>query len=256
MDDLGDDDDDGDADDSPTAPYMRQDSLKGKSDPESSQGAGPKLGPSEVRSTLVSQALPTHPPRSTTDRTFIYRGHCQTHRRLSQYPPTVIPNLMHPAAALSVHHHRTSRSLQILESVSGWMTTRVRRRHPSQACSLLDQILTPRSLVLVPTVRVHSHRHHPFRPLHTNRASSLASARIFRQRWRPAAPAAYTRPHRFRRPRLREREVAWAPLPCNTCCHPMDRLDIHIHHGSHSPISGRAPRICSRTCLDPRVGAG
>jgi len=48
MDDLGDDDDDGDADDSPTAQYIRQDSLKGKSDPESSQVARPKLEPPEI----------------------------------------------------------------------------------------------------------------------------------------------------------------------------------------------------------------
>ncbi|KAI0248758.1 hypothetical protein BJV78DRAFT_770277 [Lactifluus subvellereus] len=40
---MGDDDDDGDADDSPTAQYTRQDSLKSKSNPESGQVAGVKL---------------------------------------------------------------------------------------------------------------------------------------------------------------------------------------------------------------------
>ena len=54
MDDMGDDDDDGDADDSPTAQYIRQDSLKGKNDPEGSQVARPKLEPPEVRLILVS----------------------------------------------------------------------------------------------------------------------------------------------------------------------------------------------------------
>lgn len=54
MDDVGDDDDDGDADDSPVAQYIRQDSLKGKSDPETSQVARPKLEPPEVRLILVS----------------------------------------------------------------------------------------------------------------------------------------------------------------------------------------------------------
>jgi hypothetical protein len=47
-----DDDDDGDADDSPV---MRHDSLKGKTDPESSLVPRSKREVSEVRSTLVSQ---------------------------------------------------------------------------------------------------------------------------------------------------------------------------------------------------------
>jgi hypothetical protein len=49
-----DDDDDADADDSPVLPYVRHDSLKGKSDPEGSQVAGSKREVSEVRSMLVS----------------------------------------------------------------------------------------------------------------------------------------------------------------------------------------------------------
>jgi len=48
MDDLGDDDDDGDADDSPTAQYARRDSLKSKSDPESIHVAPPKLEAPEI----------------------------------------------------------------------------------------------------------------------------------------------------------------------------------------------------------------
>jgi hypothetical protein len=64
MDDMGDDDDDGDADDSPTAQYVRQDSLKGKSDPEGSQVTvtRPKLEPPDVRSILVSEPLLISPP--------------------------------------------------------------------------------------------------------------------------------------------------------------------------------------------------
>jgi hypothetical protein len=58
---MGDDDDDGDADDSPTAPYARQDSLKGKMIPESSQAVGETLEGSEVRSMLVSSPILTHP---------------------------------------------------------------------------------------------------------------------------------------------------------------------------------------------------
>jgi hypothetical protein len=54
MDDMGDEDDDGDADDSPTAQYIRQDSLKGKNDSEGGQVARPKLEPPEVRSILLS----------------------------------------------------------------------------------------------------------------------------------------------------------------------------------------------------------
>jgi hypothetical protein len=58
IDDMGDDDDDGDADDSPTVPYARQDSLKGKMIPESSQAVGETLEGSEVRSMLVSSPNP------------------------------------------------------------------------------------------------------------------------------------------------------------------------------------------------------
>jgi hypothetical protein len=50
-----DDDDDGDADDSPVLQYMRPDSLKGKSDPESSLVPRSKREVVEVRSMLVSQ---------------------------------------------------------------------------------------------------------------------------------------------------------------------------------------------------------
>ncbi|KAI9440993.1 hypothetical protein H4582DRAFT_1940805 [Lactarius indigo] len=42
LDDMGDDDDDADADDSPTASYMRHDSLKGKSIPDSGKSSGAK----------------------------------------------------------------------------------------------------------------------------------------------------------------------------------------------------------------------
>jgi MADS-box transcription factor len=49
-----DDDDDGDAEDSPVLQYLRHDSLKGKSDPESSLVPRPKRELPEVRSTLVS----------------------------------------------------------------------------------------------------------------------------------------------------------------------------------------------------------
>ena len=50
-----DDDDDGDADDSPVLQYLRPDSLKGKSDPESSLVPRSKREVPEVRSMLVSQ---------------------------------------------------------------------------------------------------------------------------------------------------------------------------------------------------------
>jgi hypothetical protein len=59
MDDMGDDDDDGDADDSPTGQYIQQDTMKGKSDPEGSQVARPKLETPEVRSVLVVWSLLT-----------------------------------------------------------------------------------------------------------------------------------------------------------------------------------------------------
>ena len=59
---MGDDDDDGDADDSPTTQYIQQDTLKGKCDPEGSQVTRPKLEMPEVRPMLFSRPLLTYPP--------------------------------------------------------------------------------------------------------------------------------------------------------------------------------------------------
>ena len=50
-----DDDDDGDADDSPVLQYLHPDSLKGKTDPESSLVPRSKREVPEVRSMLISQ---------------------------------------------------------------------------------------------------------------------------------------------------------------------------------------------------------
>jgi hypothetical protein len=113
-----DDDDDGDAEDSPVLQYLRHDTLKEKSDPESSQVAGSKREVPEVRSTLVSQSFPTHPCRSTIGNISATRGYSPRRRRLSLSPPTVIPNLMRPAAAFLVHRHLMPGNLQTHESVS------------------------------------------------------------------------------------------------------------------------------------------
>jgi hypothetical protein len=59
---MGDDDDDGEAEDSPTAQYMQQDTMKGKSDPEGSQVTRPKLETPEVCLILVSWPLLTYSP--------------------------------------------------------------------------------------------------------------------------------------------------------------------------------------------------
>ena len=83
MDDLGDDDDDGDADDSPTVPYARNDGLKGKVIPQSSQVVGEKLEGSEVRSMLASSPMLTHPPKAD------YRSHLHLPASISAPAPTL-----------------------------------------------------------------------------------------------------------------------------------------------------------------------
>ncbi|KAF8268844.1 hypothetical protein EI94DRAFT_1576407, partial [Lactarius quietus] len=79
LDDMGEDDDDVDADDSPTAPYIRHDGIKGKSIPDSGKpsGAKPKTTP-EVRPAFafasyfclthpsIPGRLPSPPPRNGT----------------------------------------------------------------------------------------------------------------------------------------------------------------------------------------------
>jgi hypothetical protein len=82
---MADDDDDGDADDSPTVQYTHQDSLKGKTIPESGQTVGSKLEGLEVSSMLVSPPLLTHPP-SQTD----YRSHLHLPGSISA-PSTTLP---------------------------------------------------------------------------------------------------------------------------------------------------------------------
>jgi hypothetical protein len=59
---MGDDDDDGEAEDSPTAQYIQQDTMKSKSDPEGSQVTRPKLETPEVCLILVSCPLLTYSP--------------------------------------------------------------------------------------------------------------------------------------------------------------------------------------------------
>jgi hypothetical protein len=246
-----DDDDDGDADDSPVMQYMRHDSLKGKSDPESSQVAGLKREGPQVRSTLVSQPLPTYPCRSTIGHISTTRAHNPRRHRLSPSPLTVIPSLMQPVAELPVHRHLMAGNLQIHESVSRWMSTRVQHRHPSRARLPLDQIPishNPRVL----SIRAYSPRHHFCHRRHTNQDTFRASARTFRQQRCIVAPAvAYICQHRFRHPRRQDLARVLLLYPC---CQLMGRLGTH--HGSHSPISGRALMTCSRTCLDPRAEAG
>jgi len=64
LDDVGDDDDEGDADDPPKGPYGRHDGTKGKSIPESGKPWGPKPeATSEVRPAFTSyrQLYLTHP---------------------------------------------------------------------------------------------------------------------------------------------------------------------------------------------------
>ena len=244
-----DDDDDGDAEDSPVLQYLRHDSLKGKSDPESSQVAGSKREVPEVRSTLVSQSLSAHPCRSTIGNISATRRHSPRRHRLSPSPPTVIPNLTHPAVAFPVHRHLMPGNLQIHESVSRWMSTRVQHRHPYLACSLLDPILIshiPRVL----SIRAYNLQRHFSQCPRTNRDIIPALARTFRQQRCTVAPAvAYTCQPRFHHPRRQDLVV----LLCH-CCHLMGRLGIH--HGSHSPILDRAPMTCSQMCLDPRAEAG
>ena len=124
MDDMGDDDDDGDADDSPSQ-YLRHDSLKAKSEPDSSQVAGQKLDTAEVRSTTrfpPSARSPASSLSSTTAPTSTSRVHYSLHHRLFVCLLIVIPGLTHQAVVPSVHRHRTLRNLQFRESVSRWMT--------------------------------------------------------------------------------------------------------------------------------------
>jgi hypothetical protein len=231
---------------------MRHDSLKGKSDPESNQVAGLKReGPPEVRSMLVSQSLPTYPCRSTIGHISTTRAHNPRRHQLYPSPLTVIPSRTHPAAGLPVHRHLIPGNLQIRESVSRWMSTRVQHRHPSRARSLLDQIPIshiPRVL----SIRAYSLQHHFSHRHHTNQDTFRALARTFLQQRCPVAPAvAYTCQHRFRHPRWQDLARVLILYPR---CHVMGRLGIH--HGLHSPISGRALMTCSRTCLDPRAEAG
>ena len=245
-----DDDDDGDPDDSPVLQYLRHDSLKGKGDPESGQVAGSKREVPEVRSTLVSQPLPTYPCRSTTGHISTTRDHNPPHHRLSLSQLTAIQSLMHQAAGLSVLRHLIPGNLQIHESVSRWMFTRVQHHHLSRARSPLD---------LIPIS--HIHRVLSFRALrlqrhfsqrsHTNQDTFRATARTFRQQRSVAPAVAYTCQHHFRH--LRRQDLARVLL-LYLCCHLMGRLGIH--HVSHNLISGRTPMTCSRTCLDPRAEAG
>jgi len=194
MDDMGDDDDDGDADDSPTAQYVRQDSLKGKSDPEGSQVTvtRPKLEPPDVRSILVSEPLLISPPRSITGHGHIStcRGHYPLLCRLSLYPTTGTQSLTHPAAGLRVHRHPTSRNLQIPESVRR-MSIRVQRHRLYWAHSPLDPTPTPHSHSLrAPSIHVRSRLLHLFHRPRTKLDSTLGSARTFRQQRPRVAQAA------------------------------------------------------------------
>jgi hypothetical protein len=99
------------------------------------------------------------------------------------------------------------------------------------------------------SIRAYNLQRHFSQRHHTNQDSFPASARTFRQQRCTVAPAvAYTCQHRFHHPRRQD-----LVLLCH-CCHLMGHLGTH--HGSHSPILGRAPMTYSRTCLDPRAEAG
>ena len=108
---MGDDDDDGDADDSPTVQYTRQDSLKGKNNPESGQAAGVKLEGLQVRSPLVSlppfcsltfpDGLPsTSPPPRIRTCTF-------TNSPCIRRPSYSTPCLQQPRCQLTIVVHNT-----------------------------------------------------------------------------------------------------------------------------------------------------
>jgi len=193
---------------------------------------------------------PLTPVRSTIVHISTSRGHNSRRHRLTPSPLTVIPNHMHPAAGLPVHHHLLPGNLPTHESVSRSMSTRaLQHRHPSRARSPLDPIPIshiPRVLsIRGSSLQLHfSHRHH------TNQDFFRASRHTCRQQQCLVAPAVpYTCQHRFRHPRQDLARVLLYP-----CYHLMGRLDIH--HGSHSPTLVRAPMTCSRTCLDPRAEAG
>jgi hypothetical protein len=118
MDDMGDDDDDGDAEDSPTTQYTHQDSLKGKTISESGHAVGSKLEGLEVRSLLVSPPLLTHPPRRITVLIYTSQDPYRHRQRLSLYRQIVILSPTPPAAASSARPCRTPHNLRIRESVS------------------------------------------------------------------------------------------------------------------------------------------
>ena len=194
---MGDDDDDGDADDSPTAQYIRQDNLKGKNDSEGSQVARPKLEPPEVR--LITRLLIffplllPRPPRSiTTDSTSTSRGHYPPRRhRHFPSPPTGISNPTRPETGPRVHHPPTSHNLPIPGSVPRWMNIQARRHRQPWARLPHDQTPIPHSHSLrMPYVRERNRLPHPFHHLRTHLDSSQGSAHTFHQQRRPGARVA------------------------------------------------------------------
>jgi hypothetical protein len=100
LDDMGEDDDDADADDSPTASYIRHDGIKGKNIPDSGKPSGAKpKDSSEVRPAFpfshppvdltrpsVPGRLPSPPPR---DRTLVFAD--SPHLRRPTHSPVKPP---------------------------------------------------------------------------------------------------------------------------------------------------------------------
>ena len=132
---MGEDDDEADADDSPTASYIRHDVVKGKNitDSDKPSGAKPKNS-SEVRPALLSPTSTSliHPSRLTTVSTS--QGPCPHLRRLFPSPPTDTPTSpTPPPTVFPVRRPPMPHLLQIPANAPKWTTTQAPHHHPSLA---------------------------------------------------------------------------------------------------------------------------